>query len=65
MKFHVNDDCIGCGLCHECCEEVFKMSDEGLAVASDEDVLGDIKEKALEAYENCPVSAIEQSDGRV
>ena len=26
MKFHVNADCIGCGLCVSTCPEVFTMA---------------------------------------
>lgn len=26
MKFHVNADCIGCGLCVSTCPEVFTMT---------------------------------------
>ena len=29
MKFHVNADCIGCGLCVSTCPEVFTMTDGG------------------------------------
>ena len=31
MKFHVNADCIGCGLCVSTCPEVFTMTDGGTA----------------------------------
>ena len=34
MKFHVNADCIGCGLCVSTCPEVFTMTDGGTAAAA-------------------------------
>ncbi len=33
MKFKVNENCIGCGLCANTCPDVFSMADEGSAVA--------------------------------
>lgn len=50
MKFHVNADCIGCGLCVSTCPEVFTMTDGGTAAAAPADVTG-------------PVGAIESVDG--
>ena len=40
MKFHVNADCIGCGLCVSTCPEVFTMTDGGTAAAAPADVTG-------------------------
>ena len=60
MKFFVNDDCIGCGLCSSVCPEVFTMTDEGVAKAKDGDVAGSVAECAEKALEQCPVSAIER-----
>ena len=48
MKFHVNADCIGCGLCVSTCPEVFTMTDEAAAT---------------DAMQTCPVGAIESVDG--
>lgn len=59
MKFYVNEDCIGCGLCVSTCPEVFSMSEEGTAKAVDEDAAPDVQSAAEEAKDNCPVSAIE------
>ena len=59
MKFFVNDDCIGCGLCASLCSEVFSMTDDGVAKAKDADVAGNVAECAEKALEQCPVSAIE------
>ena len=33
MKYQVNENCIGCGLCIGICPNVFQMSDEGVAKA--------------------------------
>ncbi len=62
MKFKVNSDtCIGCGACQAICDEVFEISDEGYAVAKDEEVTDeDVKEKAVDAMEGCPTSAISE-----
>ena len=49
MKATVNEECIGCGLC---------ISDDGVAVAIEEDVPEDAEDAAQEAADNCPVSAI-------
>ena len=40
MKATVNEDCIGCGLCEGTCPDVFSISDDGVAVAIEEDVPG-------------------------
>jgi len=59
MKFHVNENCIGCGLCASTCPEVFTLTDEGVAHAIEDEVSGSTVDAAKEAAENCPVSAIE------
>lgn len=59
MRFKVNENCIGCGLCTGTCPEVFSMTDEGVARAKDGDMSGEVDEAAQEAAANCPVSAIE------
>ena len=61
MKFFVNDNCIGCGLCPSVCGEVFSMTDEGVAVARETETAGEAMRCALEAEEQCPVNAIEHS----
>ena len=33
MKYRVNEECIGCGLCAGTCPEVFSMGADGVAVA--------------------------------
>jgi ferredoxin len=59
MRFHVNDSCIGCGLCVSTCPEVFRMTDENVAAAAEEETAADAEAAALEAEANCPASAIE------
>lgn len=59
MKANVKKDtCIGCGACTVIADNIFQIGDDGLAEIvnsiSDSD-----KESVLDAYESCPVSAIE------
>lgn len=60
MKYHVNDNCIGCGLCESTCSEVFSMNGD-VAVAIDTEVLENALAAAAEAKEGCPVGAIEEA----
>ena len=60
MKYHVNVNCIGCGLCAGTCPGVFAMSDEDIAVAIETEVPEEDLESAAEAKENCPAEAIEE-----
>uniref|UniRef100_UPI0040577888 ferredoxin n=1 Tax=Agathobacter sp. TaxID=2021311 RepID=UPI0040577888 len=59
MKYYVNENCIGCGLCPSACPEVFSMTDAGVAKAIEGDVPKDAEDEAKAAMENCPVDAIE------
>ena len=61
MKYAVDENCIGCGLCNATCPEVFSMTDEGTAKAIEDDVPASAEETAKEAMENCPVGAIGQA----
>lgn len=61
MKYVVNEGCIGCGLCEATCPEVFSMSDAGVAVAIESEVLEEVLDTAAEAKEGCPVGAIEEA----
>ena len=61
MRYHVNDGCIGCGLCAGTCPEVFSMSDEGVAVAIDSEVPEGALDSAAETMDGCPVGAIEEA----
>ncbi len=58
MTAHVNENCIGCGLCVNLCPGVFTMLDEGVAAALDK-VPPEQEGMTQEAAESCPVSAIE------
>ncbi len=60
MKFLVNENCIGCGLCTNICPSVFSM-DGGQAVADPGEVSAQLQASAVEAMESCPVNAIEQA----
>ena len=60
MKYIVNDDCIGCGLCAGICPEVFALTDGGMATAIKEEVPDAVLGSAEEAKDGCPVSAIEK-----
>ena len=58
MKAYVDPDlCIGCGLCAGSCPEVFAMNEDGQAEAIEE-VSAEQKACAIDARDNCPVSAI-------
>jgi ferredoxin len=59
MKYFVNSECIGCGLCASTCPEVFELTDANVAKASEQDVAPENEQAAKEAQDNCPVSAIE------
>ena len=60
MRFFVNENCIGCGLCESICPEVFEMTGEGVAKATENEVEPDHIDKAGEALNSCPVAAIEE-----
>lgn len=62
MKAFVDPDlCIGCTQCAGICPEVFSM--EGtLAVAQPGELSGELVPAAIEAAQNCPVSAITVSE---
>ncbi|MBP5261602.1 MAG: ferredoxin [Clostridiales bacterium] len=61
MKYTVNDNCIGCGMCTGICGNVFSIGDEGVAVAIEGDIPAADEADAAEAKESCPVSAIEEA----
>jgi ferredoxin len=59
MIAHVEKDvCIGCGLCPTICPEIFEMDDDGLAIASKEQVPKELEDSAQETAESCPTEAI-------
>lgn len=57
MKYRVNDNCIGCGMCESLCPEVFFLNEMGTAEAKDTDT--DLT-SAEDAMTSCPVEAIEE-----
>lgn len=61
MKYIVNENCIGCGLCEGTCPEVFSMTDEGKAKAIESEVPAEYEAAAAEAKDNCPAGAIEEA----
>ncbi len=60
MKYYVNENCIGCGLCVNTCPEVFSMTDAGVAVALNSEVPVEHAGEAANAAYGCPVDAIEE-----
>ena len=61
MKYVVNENCIGCGLCVSTCPEVFTMADTGTAVAIESEVPEEYASEAENAAHGCPVDAIEKA----
>ncbi len=62
MRVTVDEDrCAGHGMCLTLCPEVFEMSDDGWAVATDDDVPAALEGAVHEAIANCPERAIFES----
>lgn len=59
MKYRVNENCIGCGLCAATCPSVFELGEDGYAHAVGEPEDEGTREAAEQAKDSCPVSAIE------
>ncbi|HBQ64546.1 MAG TPA: ferredoxin [Clostridiales bacterium] len=63
MKAYVDPDiCTGCGLCEDACASVFSLNDDGIAVAIEDELEGDVLKEAEDARDQCPVEAIEIKD---
>lgn len=50
--------CIGCGLCESVCPEVFELDGENIAVVIVDVIPPESEDSAIEAQDECPVSAI-------
>lgn len=59
MKYHVNGNCIGCGMCVATCPAIFRMTEKGQAQAAEEDVRPEHAAAAKWSKSGCPVNAIE------
>lgn len=60
MRYFVNENCIGCGMCEQTCPAVFSMNENGVAQAIEDEVAPEYREAAKKACEECPVGAIEE-----
>jgi ferredoxin len=61
MKVTVNDSlCRGHGVCVAVCPEVFDLTDDGYAVASEDEVPPEFQGAVHEAIEACPEHAIKE-----
>ena len=60
MKYVVNENCIGCGLCISICPDYFTMADTGKAVALEAPVPTGHENEAEYAAGGCPVDAIKE-----
>lgn len=52
------ETCIGCGLCESICPEVFELDGENIAAVMVDMIPQEAEDAAIEAQDECPVSAI-------
>jgi ferredoxin len=63
VKVTVDEDrCRGHGMCLTLCPEVFRMTDDGYAIADPEEVPAGLEEAAKDAIADCPEQAISEID---
>lgn len=63
MKVVVDEDrCRGHGMCLTLCPDVFRMTDDGYAVADPAEVTGDLEVAVRDAMVNCPEQAIVENN---
>lgn len=55
----IEEACIGCGACAAIANDIFKINDEGIAYAENNNINEDNKENVIEAVNSCPAGAIE------
>ena len=59
MKATVDRDaCVGCGLCESVCPNVFEMDSDSIAEVIADVIPPENEDCAIEARDDCPVSAI-------
>ena len=61
MRYIVNNDCIGCGLCVGTCPEVFYIKNNETAAVKEEDIPTEHFEIAALVKRECPVEAIKEA----
>ena len=58
-SFYVDNECIGCGMCHEIAPDHFVVNDaDGVAYVVAQPADDDAKAQCVEAMNSCPVEAI-------
>ena len=65
MRYTVDNQCVGCGLCARLCPDVFYMGADGFAHAADKEVPRASLDAADAAYDDCPMAAIHMNLERV
>lgn len=59
MKATVDrETCIGCGACETTCPEVFKLDGDNISTVRVDRLPIELEAAAMDARDNCPVSAI-------